>query len=219
MRTILVTRHLGSLFWAYRAGIPYDLMVEHLDPEQVAEGDVVVGTLPVHLAAEVCGRGARYMHLVIDVPAEQRGRELRRRDLDRCNARLVEFRIEPAAPVREQALPAARLTDGGHKVVVAIATDQNVANLPPILHVARSGDSVLWLCSKPSLRERARWAEPVLAPLGLRTLQVESDCPTRATEIPAWVAAHVRPLLPPDHRVVLVANGGLKPMSRAVEEA
>ena len=40
------------------------------------EGDTVIGTLPVNLAAEVCARSARYLHLSLEVPREVRGRDL-----------------------------------------------------------------------------------------------------------------------------------------------
>jgi CRISPR-associated protein Csx16 len=75
LATILVTRHIGSLFWAYHADVPYDRAVEHLDPATVEPSDVVIGTLPLHLAAQVCARGARYQHLVIDMPPGRRGEE------------------------------------------------------------------------------------------------------------------------------------------------
>src|SRR5207249_10984084 len=41
----------------------------HLDLSDVLPGDVLIGTLPVHLAAEVCSRGARYLHLTLLLPA------------------------------------------------------------------------------------------------------------------------------------------------------
>ena len=48
----------------------------HLDPAQIEAGDTVIGSLPVHLAAAVCERGARYLNLSLDLPAHARGREL-----------------------------------------------------------------------------------------------------------------------------------------------
>ena len=53
----------------------------HLDPLIIGPGDTVVGTLPVHLAAEVCERGACYLHLVIPMTPSDRGRELTAADL------------------------------------------------------------------------------------------------------------------------------------------
>jgi CRISPR-associated protein Csx16 len=92
--TILVTRHAGAVEWAKRQGIAIDRMVEHLDPAEVQPGDVVIGTLPIHLAAEVCLRGARYLHLVLDLPPERRGLELTAEEMRRLGARLEEYSVE-----------------------------------------------------------------------------------------------------------------------------
>lgn len=88
-RTILVTRHAGARAWIERQGIAVDEVRDHLDVDGVRAGDLIVGTLPAHLAAEVCERRAEYIHLAIDLPAELRGRELSAEDLDRLGARLV----------------------------------------------------------------------------------------------------------------------------------
>jgi len=96
MTTWFVTRHPGAVEWAERQGLKVDRQVAHLDPAQVAPGDTVIGVLPVHLAAAVCERGARYMHLSIDLPPELRGRELSADELERCNARLEAFTVRRA---------------------------------------------------------------------------------------------------------------------------
>jgi len=88
-RTILVTRHAGARAWIERQGIAVDEVRDHLDVDGVEAGDRVVGTLPAHLAAEVCERGAEYVHLAIDLPPALRGRELSAEELDRLGARLV----------------------------------------------------------------------------------------------------------------------------------
>jgi CRISPR-associated protein Csx16 len=93
-RTLFVTRHPGAVEWAARQGIAVDKTVAHLDPDEIRPGDVVIGTLPVHLAAEVCAHGARYLHLVLDLPGELRGRELSAEQLLRLGARLEEYSVE-----------------------------------------------------------------------------------------------------------------------------
>ncbi len=93
-RTFFVTRHAGAVEWAARQGVAVDRTVAHLDLAEVRRGDVVIGTLPVHLAAEVCESGARYLHLVLDLPPEQRGLELTAEEMARCGPRLVEYRVE-----------------------------------------------------------------------------------------------------------------------------
>lgn len=93
MTTYFITRHPGAKDWAMRQGLRVDRIVEHLDPAFVAAGDVVIGSLPVNLAAEVCARGARYLHLSLDLPAALRGRELSAEDMERLGARLEEFSV------------------------------------------------------------------------------------------------------------------------------
>jgi len=90
-----VSRHPGAVEWIQRHGPPVDRVVDHLDLADVRRGDTVIGTLPVHLAAAVCTRGARYLHLVVDVSPGERGRELTADDLERLGARLVVYRVFP----------------------------------------------------------------------------------------------------------------------------
>lgn len=93
MPILFVTRHAGALEWAARRGIRA-VAVDHLDMGMVGPGDTVMGTLPFHLAAAVCGRGARFLCLELDLPADARGRPLSADDMDRFGARLVEYRVE-----------------------------------------------------------------------------------------------------------------------------
>lgn len=87
--TWFVSRHAGAIEWARRGGLAIERWVTHLDPAEVGADDTVIGTLPVNLAAAVCKRGARYLHLSIQVPAGWRGREL---SADELLARLAELR-------------------------------------------------------------------------------------------------------------------------------
>jgi CRISPR-associated protein Csx16 len=94
MSVYFVSRHSGAREWAAQAGIVVDDVIAHLDVAQVRAGDVVVGSLPVNLAAEVCARGARYLHLSLDLPAEARGIELTAEAMRRYGARVEEYRVE-----------------------------------------------------------------------------------------------------------------------------
>lgn len=94
MTTYFVTRHQGAVEWAARRGITVDHRISHLDPASIRAGDIVLGTLPINLAAEVCARGGRFFNLSLDVPPEARGRELSADELDRFGARLEEYRVE-----------------------------------------------------------------------------------------------------------------------------
>lgn len=93
MTTFFITRHAGAIEWAARQGIVTDRQVMHLDTADVSAGDTVIGSLPVHLAAEICQRGARYFNLSLDLPAHARGKELSADELDAYNARLEAFEI------------------------------------------------------------------------------------------------------------------------------
>lgn len=54
MTTLFVSRHQGAIEWIKQQSIQVDVFVEHLNVEEIQAGDVVIGTLPLHLAAEVC---------------------------------------------------------------------------------------------------------------------------------------------------------------------
>jgi len=95
-RTYFISRHTGAVEWARRKGIEVDYWIEHLDVTEIEKGDTVIGSLPVNLAAEICARGARYLHLSLDLPAEARGRELGAEELERFGARLQEYLVRTA---------------------------------------------------------------------------------------------------------------------------
>ena len=77
MTTYFVSRHPGAVAWAARRGLAVDAYLAHLDPQQIQPGDTVIGILPVHLAARVCGSGARYLNLSLDMPENARERNSR----------------------------------------------------------------------------------------------------------------------------------------------
>lgn len=92
MGAYFVTRHAGATEWAARKGLSAQV-VSHLDMSWLEDGDLVLGTLPVSLAAEVCARGGRYFHLSLDVPPGMRGHELSADDMERLGASLEEFEV------------------------------------------------------------------------------------------------------------------------------
>lgn len=99
MATYFVSRHSGAREWARARELGVDHWVEHVDIAKVKFGDVVIGTLPVQLAAAVQEHGGRYLHLSIDLPAELRGRELSADQMDSAGARLEEYRVQRIGPV------------------------------------------------------------------------------------------------------------------------
>lgn len=92
MAIYFVSRHPGARAWAISQGL-HATWLEHLDADRIQPGDVVMGTLPVNLAAEVCARQAHYWHLELALPREARGRELEVEELQRLSARLVRYRV------------------------------------------------------------------------------------------------------------------------------
>lgn len=97
MTTIFVSRHPGAVEWARRQGLAVDVWAAHLDATTVGADDTVIGSLPLNLAAEVNARGARFLHLTLDIPAEWRGRELSANELDAAGARLEKFFVKGVA--------------------------------------------------------------------------------------------------------------------------
>ncbi len=136
--TWFVSRHTGAVDWAKQHGVLDDAnsqvrTVSEIHAETVALGDYVIGTLPVHLVAEICARGAHYLHISMQVPAELRGTELTAAQMDACGASCREFLVLPAsddmiAVGSEQPLP-----EPGASVHVCLVSDQYMANLLPIL--------------------------------------------------------------------------------------
>ena len=93
MTRYFVSRHTGAKNWAKIANINTDGLkfVDHLNIDIIQQGDVVFGTLPVHLAGKVCEKGGRYVHLSMTVPQELRGKELTPEEMRHCSASLQEF--------------------------------------------------------------------------------------------------------------------------------
>jgi CRISPR-associated protein Csx16 len=98
MTTWFISRHPGALEWAKVQGLAIDRHCPHLTDNNlandIAAGDTVIGSLPVHLAAIVCQRGATYYNLSLDLPAHLRGKELSAAEVTACNARFEPYHVE-----------------------------------------------------------------------------------------------------------------------------
>jgi CRISPR-associated protein Csx16 len=141
-----VTRHNGAILWARDAGIrARKITQENFDVNIVNAGDVVMGTLPVHLAGEVLQRGGHYWHLSMEVPLDLRGKELTAEQMRKCNARLEEFRVLPrgirSSASREVEVPS--LAPEGGLIHVVIASEQVLPNLLPALVLPCAGIHIL----------------------------------------------------------------------------
>lgn len=97
--TYLVSRHAGTREFLARRGYVISEAIEHLDPRRVRPGDLVIGNLPLHVAAEVNKRGGRVLHLALDLELEDRGRDLSVEEIEARNPRLAPLRvIDDVAP-------------------------------------------------------------------------------------------------------------------------
>ncbi|MDP8079324.1 CRISPR-associated protein Csx16 [Phocoenobacter skyensis] len=91
MTTYFISRHAGAKDWIAKQGIDIDKIQSHLDINDVSTGDTIIGTLPVQLVAEVCQRGAEYLHLTLNLPEHLRGKDLSPDDMDSIGAKLEAF--------------------------------------------------------------------------------------------------------------------------------
>ncbi len=93
MTTLFVSRHPGAIEWIKSQGITIDQWVTHLDINEIKQGDLVIGNLPIPMVFTINQKGARYLHLAVEVPASMRGRELTSTDLATLGAKLGEFQV------------------------------------------------------------------------------------------------------------------------------
>ena len=91
--TVIVSRHAGAVAWLAAQGITGTVIVQ-ATPDDV-RGRVVVGNLPLHLAALAVRIGS------IDLPnlsAADRGRDLTPAEMDAAGARLAWYEVKAVQP-------------------------------------------------------------------------------------------------------------------------
>jgi CRISPR-associated protein Csx16 len=221
-----VTRHHGAIQWAVRHGLrARKIEDKHFDPAVVRAGDVVIGTLPIHLVAEVNQRGGHYWHLAMDVPPELRGRELGADDMDACGARLLEFRVLALGSRSEHM--AGPTVWGDHAEAaerpalhLCIATGQMLPNAVPIRLC--TWDRVVVFAS-PRMKESAEKLAALVAdeaarrgqPQAAQALHFGLPDEGSVAKVRAAVQAAVVELRRqyPLHQLVLNITGGLKLMT------
>lgn len=135
-----VTRHDGAILWAHRAK-QVATKTTQLDVTVVQPGDIVIGTLPVHLASEVVRRGGKYWHLAMEVPEEFRGKELTADQMTQFGARLEEYRVLYRGVRSAEAAQflAPPLSAEARLIHVVLASQQVVPNLLPALTLPCNG--------------------------------------------------------------------------------
>ena len=66
MTTWFISRHPGAIAWIKeQAQWHIDHYRDHLDPDDIAPGDTVIGTLPPHHADTLCDKGEAWDALVL----------------------------------------------------------------------------------------------------------------------------------------------------------
>lgn len=97
-----MTRHPGALEWTRRCGFDYDEHLVHVKIDSLKPGDQVFGTLPVHLAAQLCAKGIEYWHLALDLEATDRGKEHTAEQLRAMGARFERYSLERLTTQEEE---------------------------------------------------------------------------------------------------------------------
>lgn len=89
-----ISRHAGAIEWMKQQGDwQVDRWVAHLEMEEIAPGDKVLGTLPVHLAAEVCAKGAEFYFLQLPQNFAGRGTEYSAEEMVQMGCRLTRYEV------------------------------------------------------------------------------------------------------------------------------
>ena len=95
MSVYLISRHQGAIDWMKHKGHHYDEHLTHLSSYDVLmAGDVVVGSLPINIVADLAGCGVRYLHLSLYIPEHLRGLELSAEQLATLKAKLEEYEVK-----------------------------------------------------------------------------------------------------------------------------
>lgn len=94
MAVWFISRHQGAIDWVKQQSIHIDHFVSHLDTQAINANDIVIGTLPVNLAAQVCQQGARFYFLSANLTADQRGTELSAEQLTQQGCSLQPFFVQ-----------------------------------------------------------------------------------------------------------------------------
>lgn len=220
MSIFFVSRHTGALEWAAQNNIHAEQIINaiHLDLALVQPGDTVIGTLPVHLVAEVCRNGASYQHLVLDIPSEWRGQELTSEQMNQCHARLEEYRAVLAGV--QQVASLTELPSGQDSVQFCIASEQIEANYIGAAQL-RPRKVYILASNVPHIIDAATRLERALQAIGIPSETLDSlptSDPLQLREYAFTLAKMVREMEPETH-LTLNSTGGKKIMSFALSQA
>ncbi|MGX2950053.1 CRISPR-associated protein Csx16 [Ursidibacter sp. B-7004-1] len=94
MAVWFISRHQGAIDWIKQQSIQIDRFESHLNVDDIQTNDTVIGTLPIHLAAQVCAKGAKFYFLSVNVSQAQRGTELTAEELIAQQCAIEPFYIQ-----------------------------------------------------------------------------------------------------------------------------
>lgn len=220
MTTWFVSRHRGAIAWARSAGVKVSSggVVASLDVEQVKSGDLVVGTLPINVAAEVLRRGARYEHLALDLPHDARGQELSEEEMRRYGARLEHYQIELLGQTQHRP----EWDGSADYVMIVIASAQTLPNILPILAKSTSPQKLYVVVSNsPVAKQAARVITHVAELFSLPVGLMEQAPSAPLASVQDFAESQITLIRNdfPSARIVLNATGGTKMMSNGFARA
>lgn len=211
----LVTRHIGALYW--NSQLKRDVDLESLDPAIIKKGDIVYGTLPIGLAAEVIKRGGRFVNLTLNTPKELRGKELGSKQMSQSQARLEEYFIERRISDLDVCFDQPQAAKEPRLIVMAIIhSKETLSNLLPALHF--KPDRVI-IFNSGEMPDRLGWLRDALIKFGRLTddkidhVRIGNEYSAIKDVMDTSLSAYAR-------TSTLIANvtGGTKPMAIALTE-
>lgn len=88
-KTVIVTRHAGTVEWLKKNGIE-GKVIDHVHDSEEIEYKIVIGALPLFYASQALAVASIDMP---DLPADRRGQELTPAEMDAYGARLSVYRV------------------------------------------------------------------------------------------------------------------------------
>lgn len=220
MTTYFVSRHDEAVLWTQimsRLGkLPFviDRYIADLDPAMLRRGDVVIGTLPLHLIAQLDERGIAFRALDLNIPAEWRGQELTPTQMAKCGARLTRYQVKRLE--HTELRPANAAPQSGRSCTL-IPVSQELA--PAAIGLRMCPTEEVLLLASPRMRQTAaaslrRWIEQVARTTKVKLRDwADADfvqLSQQAREILQTLAAENR------SRIALNLTGGTKLMTSAL---
>ena len=93
MTVFFVSRHQGAIEWMKKQPVKVDCWKDDLNIDTISAGDTVIGTVPIHLAAQICVKGAVFLALQLELPVDLRGTELTNNQLKQLNCKLCRYEV------------------------------------------------------------------------------------------------------------------------------